>query len=140
MIENGYKPALKEALRALRLPVFASEHAALSAMAAKSVSGKYRTSQKISTKPSWKTRSIGFFPMKICWRQIHALLILSGRWNCQIFIVKTRINFTLPAMDKNTAFPCRRSMPIIPLNISDKTKVFRCTVLLTNGICFFIRP
>lgn len=34
MIENGYKPALKEALRALRLPVFACEHSALSAMAA----------------------------------------------------------------------------------------------------------
>ena len=34
MIENGYKPELKEALRSLRLPVFASEHSALSAMAA----------------------------------------------------------------------------------------------------------
>jgi len=34
MTDNGYKPELKDALRALRLPVFASEHSALSAMAA----------------------------------------------------------------------------------------------------------
>lgn len=34
MTDNGYKPELKDALRALRLPVFAAEHSALSAMAA----------------------------------------------------------------------------------------------------------
>jgi DNA replication protein DnaC len=34
MIENGYKPELKDALRALRLPVFALEHSATGAVAA----------------------------------------------------------------------------------------------------------
>lgn len=34
MTENGYKAELKEALRSLRLPVFAAQHSALSAMAA----------------------------------------------------------------------------------------------------------
>lgn len=33
-MENGYKPELKDALRSLRLPVFAAEHSALSALAA----------------------------------------------------------------------------------------------------------
>lgn len=34
MIENGYKLELKEALRSLRVPVFALKHSALSVMAA----------------------------------------------------------------------------------------------------------
>lgn len=33
-MENGYQPELKEALRSLRLPVFAAEHSALGAIAA----------------------------------------------------------------------------------------------------------